>query len=415
MYNWRKKIALAATVASLSLQGTHIPDPAVWITVFVHGIMIVKPYFVIGNTFQLMTDTMKNTNYAATLDRMRHDPFFYQNQAMQHYGLHKIDLTVCPGNASGALAVAYNAITAMTHQEATINHYYTFGWAALLSHTQRVADAHIFYDQLKTEIAQFTKQGITPHIRLLGYSHGGNVCLNLATVRRERDEELPFVIDELILLGTPVQAETDFLTHDALFTTIYHLYSKGDRLQQLDCFSSKRFFSKRVFYNHAHFCIPPKLRQIELKVTRDKKPHTHKKLSCNFENSRVLSTHVPYLRKSAPGHTELWFFAWTPQHYRDYFPLNPLPVAALVPLIIHEAKKFENMYGKSPHSIDLRPMQGIIIAKNKRQKDIAISSCLDIALFDEIRNTVWQYAPLDYSKKIYDTHVFDAYNQVTTR
>ena len=35
----------------------------------------------------------------------------------------------------------------------------------------------------------------------------------------------------------------------------------------------------------------------------------------------------------APGHFELWFVGWTLLNFRNDFPLNPLPIAAFLPLL----------------------------------------------------------------------------------
>ena len=96
-------------------------------------------------------------------------------------------------------------------------------------------------------VADFKAQGIDVNVRIIGYSHGGNVLLNMALARQRNPFLSPLTVHELVLLGMPVQQETDYLINDPLFEKIIHIYSRGDRIQKLDFFSCHRFFSRRLF------------------------------------------------------------------------------------------------------------------------------------------------------------------------
>ena len=149
---------------------------------------------------------------------MRQEPFFYQNQAMQGFGLHKIDKTkVGPGLASSGLAKILDEVTLLSHGPRITNHYYTYGWSGLLSPTNRYKDSYGLYTAIEQELAKFKTQGITPKIRVIGYSHGGNVVLNLGAVRQKMPVNKQLIIDESIILGTPIQKETDYLVNDPVF------------------------------------------------------------------------------------------------------------------------------------------------------------------------------------------------------
>ena len=99
------------------------------------------------------------------------------------------------------------------------------------------------------EVDSFRKQNIEPKVRVIGYSHGGNVCLYTAKVAQKAQEN-GLSIDELILIGMPVQSETDHLINDPMFKKIFHIYSRGDRIQKLDFFSFNRFFLEKILRQH---------------------------------------------------------------------------------------------------------------------------------------------------------------------
>ena len=183
-------------------------QPETWITVFVHGIMSIKPHLSLSNFILFMIDDIDETVYCTTVDLMRKDPIFHQNQAMQYSGLKKIDPDlVLPGYASGAMAMVFEKMSAFVNPDKALdNHYYTFGWSGLMSAKDRYAEAVELYRQLIPVYAAFEQRGIKPNIRIVAYSHGGNVALNLA-LARQRNPTLPHLtVNELVLLGMPVQA-----------------------------------------------------------------------------------------------------------------------------------------------------------------------------------------------------------------
>ena len=76
----------------------------VWMNVFVHGIMSIKPDL-FDNFSRFMHDDVENCVYSKRVEIMRNDPHFYCNQAMQGHGLQEIHLDrVEPGYAAGAVA-----------------------------------------------------------------------------------------------------------------------------------------------------------------------------------------------------------------------------------------------------------------------------------------------------------------------
>ncbi len=393
-----------------------------WLTIFIHGIMSIKPHLSMANFLRFMTDNVENTVYSYTVDLMRNDPHFYKNQAMQGPGLKHIDLNNNQkGNASGALAMLFDTIAQeSTGIKAINNYYYTYGWSGLLSPSRRYKDAKDLYASLTHEVEQLSKQHVAPKIRLIGYSHGGNICLNLALVQRREQPTTPLDIDELILIGMPVQKETDYLINHKMYKKIYHFYSRGDRIQKIDFFSFNRFFSRRIFKERKGFRLPHKLMQVQLKTTRNAKNIKKRKQArnnlnprMNFKNSTVVSGKSPFLRNVAPGHSELWFFGWTPLHYRKTYPLRPLPTVAMIPYITHHLSQLEHKPpAATPIVVDMRPQQGITIIKHQdRSKHFKVVNFLPKKKFNELKQKAQRYAPDNYTPQAYMERIKVAYEQ----
>ena len=241
----------------------------VWITVFVHGIMSIKSHLTLSSFFRFMQDQMHDTIYAKTVDLLRQNPFFYQNQPMQAYGLHRVQLQENnQGNSSYAMGWLMDIFQQETGCTNITNYYYTFGWSGLLSLKQRYMDSVVFFEELEREVCRLQAEGINPKVRVMGYSHGGNVSLNLACARRNKFCNSSLTINELILVGMPVQKETDYLICDPLFEKIYHIYSASDMVQRLDVFCKDRYLSNRLFTTRKGFTLPDKLTQVQIRVTR---------------------------------------------------------------------------------------------------------------------------------------------------
>lgn len=343
-----------------------------WITIFIHGIMSIQPHLTIQNVMRFVRDDVHHTIYSKTVEYMRLDPYFYLNQAMQEFGLKKIDLSdLEPGHATNAIAHIYDDVTKLVYPLET-NHYYTFGWSGLLSPTSRYADAVKLLEQLTDELEEkYWKRGIFPKIRLVGYSHGGNVCLNVAAARQNVYPHSPISIDELILVGVPIQTETDYLASDPIFKKIYHFFSQKDRIQRIDFFSFNRVFSRRYFRNSNNFKVPKKLMQIDMKFIRTaqtKHDHPQKQAArLNFNNPSIISGRSHLLRDSSPGHLEFWFFGWSPKYYRESFVIHPLPAFVFIPYILYFIREIrDEIVTPYPIIVDIRPEFEMMFIKQRK-------------------------------------------------
>lgn len=414
----KKQVSAATAMPIQTLPIMHPKPNQVWINIFVHGIMSIKPHLNISNFMRFMRDDVENTTYSKTVDLMRQDTFFFKNQAMQDIGFKEVDpCDTSIGNASGALALILNDMTAMAYGPNIENHYYTYGWSGLLSPTKRYKDAIDLYKHIEQEVKKFTLKGITPKIRLFGYSHGGNVVLNLGAVRQKEAVNKDLIIDETLLIGTPIQKETDYLVNDALFKKVYNIFSTSDRVQKMDFFSFNRAFSRRVFSDRDGFILPKKLIQIQLKLTRLTPPARKNKnkiaATFNFNSKSIISGKSHLLRDSSPGHGELWFFGWTPVHYRPNFALNPLPAVALVPFILKTVQEIEHLLvPQYPVIFDMRPEHGITLIKNVKNKPFY--KVVDFIPHDDLiklQEKAKTYAPENYTAEAYDQCVHTAYTQ----
>ncbi|MDP3889229.1 MAG: hypothetical protein Q8Q25_01645 [bacterium] len=380
-----------------------------WLTVFVHGIMSIKPHLSVNNFLHFMTDSVENTLYSQTVAYMREDDFFYQNQAMLGYGLIKIDPNnIAKGNTSSGVAYLYEKMHHHSGAPAANNLYYTFGWNGLLSPTARYLEGKKLFVALEKELKYLRQQNIEPKIRVIGYSHGANVALNLGAAHSRAFPSSSLHIDELILIGGPIQPDTDYLINDAIFKRVYNIYSLKDHVQTLDFFSFDRFFSNRCMKERKGFILPDKLVQVQLKVTRNtNRSHSNAKKLEKSKAQSIVTRNSSSLRDASPGHAELWFFGWTPAHYRQNYPLCPLPTVTITPFISHHLQDIKT---NGQHIVfDVRPEYECIVMrrKNKKKADKVIAF-IPRYEFEAIKNEALEFSPKSYTSEEYKQHIRNA-------
>ncbi len=372
-----------------------------WITVFVHGIMSIKPHLSINNFLHFMTDNVENTLYSQTVKYIRQDPFFYKNQAMLGRGLTKIDPNdIRQGNSSSGIAHFFEKMTKYSGAPDSNNLYYTFGWNGLLSSTARYQEGKKLFLALEKEVKRLREKNINPKIRVIGYSHGGNVCLNLGAIHAQERQSSNITIDELVLLGVPIQSDTAHWIRDPVFKRVYNIYSLSDRIQTLDFFSFNRFFSERYF----KFELSDKIIQVEIKITRNATqyaPNSAKsKKAKNLNKHSIITGRSRLLRNTSPGHVELWFFGWTPLHYRKNYPLYPLPTLSLVPFISHHLKDIKT---NAQHIVfDVRPDHEYILIRKKYEKKLdKVIPFVTQNQLTHMKQHAFKFAPKKYTREKY--------------
>jgi len=347
-----------------------------WITVFVHGIISMAPLLSLKTMRQVKNEQIENTVYKEYVTNIRRNRIVCKNQAMQELGLKKID-TMRTDTTDGCPALAKLFDMQYSWINPSIkNHYYTFGWSGIMTTQARYKDAKIFYTALNEEIKKFHDEGVYPKTRLIGFSHGGSVCLSLATVKKQEKIANLFNVDELILLGMPVIQNSYASLDEPFFKKIHHFYSTEDKVQILDFSQPGKLFSSRKFQTSRHAALPENLLQVRLDIFR----HTSfpccwaKSKGAKVQSKTAFPRHSRSIRKSSPGHCEWWFFGWTNKYYRNNFAIAPLPVAALLPSITRSLeqstvkpeknKKFGNQI-----KIEVRPFSELITIRTKSQKE----------------------------------------------
>lgn len=368
-----------------------------WIVVFIHGnfntglgLFSIKPVF---------RDSIKGSRYAYVSRQMRKDPFFFQEQPILQRGL--VSLTPSFNHPIGEFKYAVYPILSAYHEiaEKIAPHkeelyFYTFGWSGLMSQTRRLKESLRLYNALSDEIKKFKEHGLNPKIRIIAHSHGGNVSLNLAAInealaieRKESDpldyisQEKSFTVherqtlektvklltslpkerpveakgekrfdyypqkevlsvDELVVLGTPIQSETSHLVRSCTFKNIYNFYSEGDIVQIMDFISSKKAnqrFNPDVIREGS-----PHLVEAKVMVERDVKNKTSEYESRPWWRKVMIDSWYGNENQD-PTHKDLWFLAWNKDFTQPNFPLSPLPVVVLVPILMAAVNKVPQM------------------------------------------------------------------------
>jgi hypothetical protein len=342
MKKWHFLI-LTLTVGQLSAQALQEE----WITIFVHGLVALKSNLSPALVRPLLFDEIEGTCYERNVVAVRDNPFLFTVQAMQGLGLRRINRHVASPSGAYAFALLFDQVYKYCYGETTKNSYYTFGWTGLLSYKRRYQEARILYNQIKEELMRLKARGHTPKVRILAYSHGGNLVLNLPAIRANECPDDTFCIDELIVLGVPVSNRSEQLIQFPLFKTMYHLYSKSDLVQRLDI-TVPSGIPHRIFKG----CVPDTLTQIEVRL---RAPMRRKSHTCSPSFMRGIIN-------QSPGHFEFWFFGWASHIYRQNWVLYPLPLGVLAPCIIRAAQALT----QCPRHVivDIRPDQGIAFVKD---------------------------------------------------
>lgn len=367
--------------------------PVEIITIFIHGIIGARFSLSLYHIFNLVRDKTENTVYEKTIETIRNDSFFYENQPIDKVGLKKLEIEdLKAGNAALLAAYLFDSVDNLTssHSMQAKHSYYTYGWSGLLSKKARETEAEQFFDvleQLKNETMQKNRE---PKIRLIGFSHGGNICAQLVHAKQKKNVPDAVTVDELYLIGTPILDETRLVLDDSLFTRVYNIYSPADHIQKKEFFSGK-LFSGQKFKPAKDMPLPTKLTQIELHIQKDQiKKNRYTKKVKNFGATDY-----------SPGHTELWFFGWTPSYYRKDYPLYPLPTFVVLPHIINHIQHVE--HSQKPIVVSLHPEQNSMRIGSIEQE------FLTTPILDQLKQTTLSYTPAEYSLTEYRAHCKEAY------
>jgi hypothetical protein len=371
-----------------------------WMTIFVHGSFGSLLGFL--NFNDVLNDKLSGTLYRSLTKKMRMDEFFFKDQPMLQRGLVAFEPTLDREKAKGRfyaafpIAQAYHAVDGMVHPVKPENHlFYAFGWSGLMSQTSRRYEAVRFYNAIQEELERLRLQGIRPKIRIIAHSHGGNLSLNLAAIdkvlrlknfnedqtlsqdhdeheslqammavfkllltkedaKRKSDqkaydyvpEKKSLCIDELYMLGAPIQPETESFAYNPFFKRVYNIYSTEDYVQQSDWVTTKKTFSTQRINK-----VPPhgqgkSARVMQLRITSSSAKLLKQSgpviVQQDAKNSKKEPSIIEqflggkniFVRQSSdPTHKELWMLSWIVDSSGHTTPISPLPSVILLPAV----------------------------------------------------------------------------------
>jgi hypothetical protein len=369
-----------------------------YMNVFVHGSF--SSFLGFLSLPNVVNDTVKDTTYCKVTKQLRNDEAFYTTQPMLKRGLVRLEPSYTKEQIHNKAYAAYPIIKAfqdvLAHAspEQKENYFYTFGWSGLISQNSRRFEAIRFYNALCQELEKFHKQGIYPKIRLIAHSHGGGLCLNMAGVSRvlhsnswrkeklysqnKNEQEtlaaitkifkglsnkdlaqkksdqkaLTYIpthknlkIAELILLGTPLQPETEHFFTSPFFEKIYHIYSDEDLPQRLDWISSKELWSNQRLSTTETPTVAqstlPKVTQIRLILDKRSPASNDTQIAQKSSTWEHIVSAFSGRQTRNPTHEELWFLTWQEKENATF--LSPLPISILTPFLVKQTNA-TNMY-----------------------------------------------------------------------
>jgi len=446
--------------------------PQAWMTVWVHGSFATTLGLI--SVFNVIKDKVRKTNYKKMTRMMRKDPFFFQLQPLQELGLKPIqplfDPTGLPiKHAASLVSAAYETISNTASIKAEKNYFYTFGWSGLISQYQRRKEAITLYNDLVKEYAALQAQGIQPKIRLIAHSHGGNLILNAAgihellqkgiehepTTERYPDADqfqslselykllkeykqplppiAPFHIDELIMLGTPIQPETLSFCLLPFFKKIYNIYSDDDVIQEMDWVSTRRYYSEKRIALTPISTDQPSI--IQLKITLNKPTMTAtppapteepvaQPVSAEKNSGSTTITNTfsalwgrlfgPTNHKSAldPLHKEFWFMGWKSKDKQELAQqhIQPYPYAILIPYLQRLTTLLHDKPDLDIH-LKFKPDTVRVTAYEHNQPEKKRKLFINKALLDELQTHAKAWQP-DNVTPSYEMELLHRYSKM---
>lgn len=144
------------------------------------------------------------------------------------------------------------------------DHFYVFGWSGKLGFDIRKKAGKRLAEQLAELLNSYkAKYTVYPDVRIITFSHGGNVALQMA----EFADLLPQgLYIELIMFGSPIQASTEKFINNNCFKKVYNIFSQNDVVQRIDpqnlyapVKDELSFFSRRTLTMPSSICKQAKI------------------------------------------------------------------------------------------------------------------------------------------------------------
>jgi len=137
----------------------------------------------------------------------------------------------------------------------SLDQFYIFGWKSehVYDHVRSKSAVDLVGELQHLVSSYYKMHNVIPKVRMIGFSHGGNVVLHTASY-------LPLIVNkktvdiDVWIFGTPVQHANKNLVNSPNFNKVYSFYSKKDWIQRMDPqglrnseISIKHFWSDRMF------------------------------------------------------------------------------------------------------------------------------------------------------------------------
>lgn len=181
----------------------------------------------------------------------------------------------------------------------SVDQFYVFGWESEhVNDDTRNKSAKILVEQMYEVIVDYyVRHDVIPKVRLIGYSHGGNVILHTANY-------IPLYADlqdveiEAWLFGTPVQVVNHDLVNSECFNAIYSIYSKKDIVQKIDPQGLRhRKLTKKHFWSDRTFCEYSRSIQVDFTVNGQAIGHSYYNLLFQYfpKIKKLIEEHSAHL------------------------------------------------------------------------------------------------------------------------
>ncbi|MFA5306430.1 MAG: hypothetical protein WC365_03190 [Candidatus Babeliales bacterium] len=461
-------IVIAVAFGVVTLRRVHKPVAGQpWMTIFVHGSFGSLLGFL--NISDVLSDRIYGTEYQQITSKIRNDGFFYRHQPILKQGLIAFEPSFDPHKAETKkfaiypIVKAYEVINEKVFPEEGKTYFYAFGWSGLLSQTNRRLEAIRFYNALCAELARLRSKGIYPKVRIITHSHGGNLALNLGAVQKlfsmplsdtsaqfspdqEENESLhdmaavmrnlpskegartrtqqeiwdyipvdrSLVIDELIMYGSPVQAETEPFCQAPIFKKVFNIYSGEDWVQRFDWVSSKKTTISKQRLMIKENLIGSGARVVQARIMLGRRIMNGKLVIDRAEDVAVanqvyrgkepsiidalMSGKNVFVRKSKdPTHKEMWFLMWSedPEGYSS--PLFPLPAVVMTPLIVKALEETKNLVDADVN-IDIVGNNVVAYVMQHDQDDVKGTCELDASVLTLLQQQTMKLKP---SREVY--------------
>jgi len=352
------------------------------ITVFIHGAVTLGPMTPVTHFDLFMSDKVSGSLYEKIIKSIRADTFFFESQPIRKTGLHEMELDdIKPGCAAEAFGSIFDILSKHVGRNNTLNKYYTYGWAGAFGKKCRQEYARQLYNELVTECADLKKRGFNPIITLVGYCHGAQLILELASIAKEH-ANIPLYINESVLIGMPISPDTASCIASPVFKKVIVLSSKHDRIQPIDVFVGKKLWNKRIIPTD-NPATKEKLTQIDLRIY---KPFGSRESKIpDFSDKKNIAGRKSW-RNQSPGHIEFWFFHWTPSNYRENWILSPFPAAVFLPIILQYVNEERAHFADDqPIIVDIRPDHEIVLIRQHGMPHIKKKQWIPRMLLEELK------------------------------